>query len=83
MSRQIVLRSKANESVFVYNDKTAQIMSTIADSSFTYRASHVEPYNDEWTADMKPVGGPFLGPFPTRELALTAERRWLQEYRGI
>ena len=43
------------------------------------RASHVEPDSDgNWWADMGPSGGPVLGPFGTREQALTAERRWLR-----
>jgi len=45
------------------------------------RASHVEP--DEagrWWADLSPVGGPRLGPFPRRSEALTAEREWLVEH---
>jgi hypothetical protein len=42
------------------------------------RASHVEPDRDGfWWADMKPVGGPVLGPFRNRTEALQAERRWL------
>jgi len=42
------------------------------------RASHVEP-NDEgkWEADMSPVGGPVLGPYDTRTLALDEEVKWL------
>jgi len=42
------------------------------------RASHVEP--DErggWFADLSPVCGPLLGPFPQRSLALIAEQDWL------
>jgi hypothetical protein len=30
-----------------------------------------------WGADMAPVGGPVLGPFGSRELALEEERLWL------
>jgi hypothetical protein len=42
------------------------------------RASHVEPTSDgEWTADLSPVGGPLLGPFPLRAEALNAEQKWL------
>ena len=45
-----------------------------------HRASHVEPTEDGlWTADRAPVGGPRLGPFPTRSLALECEVQWLQE----
>ena len=43
------------------------------------RASHVEPIPDgRWTADMGPVGGPILGPFPKRSHALAAEVEWLE-----
>ena len=45
------------------------------------RGSHVEPIsNGRWIADMKPVDGPFLGPFAIRSEALTAERRWLEKH---
>jgi hypothetical protein len=43
------------------------------------RASHVEPTDDgRWTADLKPSGGPLLGPFALRSEALEAERAWLE-----
>ena len=42
------------------------------------RASHVEPNdNGHWTADLSPLNGPILGPFPCRTQALTAEVAWL------
>lgn len=42
------------------------------------RASHVEPDSSgRWFADLAPVGGPMLGPFPRRSDALAAERTWL------
>lgn len=44
------------------------------------RASHVEPTSDcKWTADMSPVGGPLLGPFSTRAMALKAETDWINQ----
>ncbi len=45
------------------------------------RGSHVEP-NDQghWMADMSPVNGPMLGPFPNRSAALRAEVAWLHEH---
>lgn len=44
------------------------------------RGSHVEPTPDgQWTADLSPVIGPLLGPFPTRTAALNAEVTWLRE----
>ncbi len=43
------------------------------------RASHVEPTTDgQWRADLSPVAGPVLGPFPSRGLALAAEAAWLE-----
>jgi hypothetical protein len=45
------------------------------------RASHVEP--DEagrWHADLRPLGGPVLGPYDRRSEALQAEERWIEEH---
>jgi hypothetical protein len=43
------------------------------------RASHVEPtHGGRWTADLRPVSGPVLGPFLRRSEALDAERAWLE-----
>ena len=45
------------------------------------RGSHVEPdEHGRWFADLGPVDGPVLGPFPARSQALEAERRWLEEH---
>ena len=42
------------------------------------RASNVEPDADgQWLADLSPMGGPQLGPFPSRSVALQLEREWL------
>ena len=42
------------------------------------RGSHVEPDGaGRWFADLAPVGGPRLGPFPRRSDALAAEADWL------
>jgi hypothetical protein len=46
------------------------------------RASHVEPdAAGRWLADLSPVSGPALGPFPTRSAALAAEAAWLEAHR--
>jgi hypothetical protein len=43
------------------------------------RASHVEPDEDgRWHADLRPLLGPVLGPFPCRGEALAAEVAWLE-----
>ena len=45
------------------------------------RASHVEPNAvGQWTADLSPVNGPLLGPFPSRSEALAAEVEWLRTH---
>jgi hypothetical protein len=45
------------------------------------RASHVEPdESGRWWADLGPVAGPLLGPFPSRTPALDAELHWLDEH---
>lgn len=45
------------------------------------RASHVEPTPEgRWTADMRPLIGPVLGPFRRRSEALEAEHSWLREH---
>ena len=45
------------------------------------RGSHVEPdLVGRWFADMSPVGGPRLGPFPRRSDALSAEVAWLRDH---
>jgi hypothetical protein len=45
------------------------------------RASHVEPDEQgRWHADLRPVGGPVLGPFDRRSAALAAEVAWLEEH---
>ena len=47
------------------------------------RASHVEPDEQgRWNVDLEPVGGPLLGPFRFRSLAIEAERNWLEKCSG-
>lgn len=64
---------------FIYDDALADIAQEIGPLVIR-RASHVEPTNDgQWAADMTPVGGPSrLGPYSRREVALAAERDWLE-----
>jgi hypothetical protein len=45
------------------------------------RVSHVEPTEvGGWIADLSPVNGPELGPFPLRSEALRAELDWLEAH---
>jgi hypothetical protein len=41
------------------------------------RASHVEPCEGGWTADLSPIGGPILGPFKKRSIALQEEHKYI------
>lgn len=67
---------------FVYDDRLADLLEQ--GDARVMRVSHVEPAPaGGWTADMNPVGGPVLGPFPLRATALSAERAWLRENRGL
>jgi hypothetical protein len=45
------------------------------------RASHLEPgLGGCWSADLRPIGGPVLGPFERRSQALEAEHAWLEAH---
>ena len=45
------------------------------------RGSYVEPNPDgHWFADLSPVNGPRLGPYPRRSEALQAEALWLETH---
>ena len=60
----------------IYDEAIA--LETLGSPSIT-RASHVEPTaHGQWTADLRPVGGPELGPFARRAEALAAELAWLE-----
>ena len=62
---------------FIYDDDLADVMQDVGSLSIA-RASHVEPGAGGWFADMSPVGGPKLGPFNTRRVALESEVNWLK-----
>jgi hypothetical protein len=58
-------------------------LSTVGQLSIR-RASHVEPdTNGQWFADLSPIQGPILGPFPRRSDALTAESSWIEDHKLI
>lgn len=62
----------------LYRDDLVELDVKLGDRRVA-RASHVEP-NDagHCAADMKPVGGPLLGPFLSRAEALACEVNWLE-----
>lgn len=65
---------------FIYDDALVGLFGEEARWQIR-RASHVEPCaRGGWTADMTPIGGPVLGPFPLRSAALAAERDWLTQH---
>lgn len=82
MTRHEVLVAPDGALRFIYSDALAGALAKLG-PQVTRRASHVEPLDggdfarQGWRADMAPVGGPVLGPFPTRALALEAEADWL------
>ena len=61
----------------IYDDESVELLRDLGNVSIR-RASHVEPEDDGWYADMSPVGGPKLGPFSTRARAIQCEVGWLQ-----
>ncbi len=60
----------------IYSDDLACLL-TEGQASIR-RASHVEPCEGGWSADLSPVDGPTLGPFDLRVTALAAEAKWLE-----
>ena len=68
---------------YVYDDALMEALRDLGPAE-TRRASHVEPGSDgkHWFADMTPLtgNGPVLGPFSSRQEALTAEAAWLSAY---
>lgn len=66
----------------IYSDDAVEMLESVGNVSIA-RASHVEPVGSGWSADMSPVGGPVLGPFDRRGVAIDAEIAWLKENRGL
>lgn len=63
----------------IYSDSLATVLPALGRVEIA-RASHVEPGEGGWIADMSPVGGELLGPFALRSEALAAEVRWLLDH---
>ena len=77
MSRRILF-SPDGTCRFIHDDNLADIAREVGNLVIR-RASHVEPTHDGlWIADLAPVGGPCLGPYSRRQVALYAERDWLE-----
>jgi hypothetical protein len=66
----------------IYADDAVELLKGLGNVSIR-RASHVEPEEDGWYADMSPVGGPKLGPFSTRSRAIQSEVQWLQRNKDL
>ena len=69
---------------FIYDDKLQGLMSQ-GKAEIT-RVSHVDPGDPakgqdplKWYADMAASGGPILGPFEARRVALAAEVEWINK----
>jgi hypothetical protein len=77
---ELILDPKDGSVTFLHSDEAMQLASRLGGTPEIARASHVEPVpgTKSWEADLAPVGGPKLGPFPTRQAALAAETTWLQ-----
>lgn len=69
------IRIKGSQIRFIYNDELAGLMDQ--GKTVVKRASHVEPCEGGWQADLRPVLGPVLGPYKRRDVALKAEVEWL------
>lgn len=63
---------------FIYKDEFVGLLDE--GNAEIKRASHVEPTENGWNADLSPVGGPMLGPYTLRQEALDAEVAWLEKH---
>jgi hypothetical protein len=77
VSEEIQIVISGDRLRFIHQDDLAEAMRV--GQVTTLRASHVEPGQDGWQADLRPVNGPVLGPFTRRDTALRAEAEWLRE----
>jgi hypothetical protein len=65
--------------LFIYEDRLRDLLEL--GTAAIRRASHVEPTPDaRWTADLRPVEGPVLGPFALHAEALAQERAWIEAH---
>jgi len=78
MADEMQVIVKDGQMRFIYSDNLIPLIKQ--GTSKTNRASHVEPCENGWQADLSPVNGPVLGPFHLRVDALKAEIEWLREH---
>ena len=79
-SKQLKLVVKNGQIKAIYDDALTALM---PEAEVTIkRASHVEPHElyGGWYADMRPVDGPVMVGFFTRQQALDAERDYLNRH---
>lgn len=76
MAEEMTIVVSGGKARFIYSDDLLGL--TAMGKQTTRRASHVEPTDEGWIADLTPVNGPVLGPFPTRSEALQMEVDWLK-----
>jgi hypothetical protein len=64
---------------FIYDESLKRVIE--AGVSTIQRASFLTQQTDgQWLANLEPVKGPILGPFATRDLAIEAERDWINHH---
>lgn len=93
MAEHVIHVAPSGRLTFVLDDELERIVDGLVgpDGAGAHaridRASHVEPAEQlqagrprGWTADLAPVGGPVLGPFPRRSEALSQERDWINAH---
>lgn len=75
----IQIRVRADTIRYIYDDALLPLMQH--GQAETLRASHVEPSDGGWIADLSPINGPKLGPFLRRDEALQAEIAWIYQHQ--
>lgn len=74
-----IIVSKTGEIRFIHDDDLLEAFKETGIVT-TRRASQVEPTaGGQWTADLRAVNGPVLGPFQRRDAALQEEVNWLRQ----
>ncbi len=78
VTRKVIIRPNGTIE-YIYDDTFKSLLKL--GKAEVKRASHVEPSSDgsTWSADLSPVNGPTLSGFETRDKALAAEEKWINE----